>query len=151
MCAVHQLNRILFLLQVWIWHFCNWLKSITPLNSITITHIFPLYNAICQSLLIPPPWWLNIGKGPVSPSVHPHAFLHNDWMDFLHIGYHDQVSWGADACKIVFGSVPNLYNYGYFFINFEFFCAVSENRAVKNSMEIRRFSQIWHQISRLKK
>ena len=34
-------------------------------------------------------------------------------MDFIHIGYHDQVPWAAHACKILFGSVPNLSNYGH--------------------------------------
>ena len=40
-------------------------------------------------------------------------------MDFLHIGYHDQVSRDADSYKIEFGSVPHLSNYGNFFINVE--------------------------------
>ena len=52
-------------------------------------------------------------------SVHPHVFLHDGWLNFLHIGYHDQVSWSADACKREFGSVPNFINYDYFFIKFE--------------------------------
>ena len=33
--------------------------------------------------------------------------------------------WAADACEIEFGSVPNLSNYGNFFINFEC-CDISE-------------------------
>ena len=57
----------------------------------------------------------NTGKG----SVCPQAFLQNDWMDFLHIVYHDQVPCGADACKIELGCVPHLSNYGHIFINFE--------------------------------
>ena len=63
----------------------------------------------------------NIGKGSVCPSVHPCTFVHHDWLDFLHIGHHDQVPWAANPCKVKFGSrVPNLSNYGNFFINFEF-------------------------------
>ena len=27
----------------------------------------------------------------ISPSVRPRTFLHHGWMDFLHIGHHDQV------------------------------------------------------------
>ena len=61
----------------------------------------------------------NIGKSPVDqlahPSVHlsvsPCAFLHDGWMDFLHIQYHDQVPWAADACKVEVGSMPNLSNW----------------------------------------
>ena len=29
-------------------------------------------------------------------------------MDFLYVRSHDQVSWADDACKIEFGSVPNV-------------------------------------------
>ena len=65
----------------------------------------------------------NIGKGPVHLSVHlsvhPHTFLHDGWMDFLHIGYHDQVPCVVEVWKITFGSVPNWSNYGYLFINVE--------------------------------
>ena len=50
---------------------------------------------------------------------HSLTFLHDGWMDFLHIGYHDQVPWAAFASKIEFGSVLNLTNYSHFFINFE--------------------------------
>ena len=39
-------------------------------------------------------------------SIHPGAFLHNHWMDFLHIQYHDQGSRVADTCNIEFCSVP---------------------------------------------
>ena len=59
----------------------------------------------------------------VSPSIclyiNPRAFLHGGWMDFLRIGYHDQVAWAVDACKIEFGSMPNLINYGNVVINVE--------------------------------
>ena len=59
------------------------------------------------------------GVSPVSPSVRlsrrPRAFLHDGWMNFLHIGYQK----GLDSYKIEFGSEPNLSNYDYFFINFE--------------------------------
>ena len=79
----------------------------------------------------------NIGKDPVHLSshpavhlpVHPHAFLHDGWMDFFHIGYHDQVPWAVDARKIEFGSVRNLTNYGHFFINFEF-CDIPEKNVI---------------------
>ena len=55
----------------------------------------------------------------VCQSSHSCTFLHDGWLDFLHITYHDQVPWAADAGKIKFGSVSNLSNNGYFFINFE--------------------------------
>ena len=62
----------------------------------------------------------NIGMSPVCQSVHPHTFIHDDWMDCLHIWYHDQVPWAADARKkIEFDSVSNLSNCGNFFNNFE--------------------------------
>ena len=35
-------------------------------------------------------------------------------MDFHHTGYHDQIQWAADACKIEFGAVPNVSNYAIF-------------------------------------
>ena len=54
----------------------------------------------------------------ISLSACPCAFQHDGWMDFLHIGYHDQVAWAADACKIEFDSVPNLSRYGQFFNKF---------------------------------
>ena len=57
----------------------------------------------------------------IHQSIHPHTFFHDGLMDFLHIWYHDhidQVPWAADVCKIEFGSVQNLNNYGYFFILF---------------------------------
>ena len=46
-------------------------------------------------------------------SVHPQTFLHDGWIDSLHIGYHDQVPWAADAYKIEFGFVQNLTNCGH--------------------------------------
>ena len=63
----------------------------------------------------------NIGTGPVRQCLNscPHAFLCDGWMDFLHIGYHDQVPWAPDACKTEFDTEQNLSNYGHFFINFE--------------------------------
>ena len=54
----------------------------------------------------------------ISLLSHPHTFLHDGAMDFLHIRYHDQVPWAADAYKIEFG-VPNLSHYGNFFIHVE--------------------------------
>ena len=58
-------------------------------------------------------------------SVCCRTFLHDGLMDFLHIGYHDQVPSAADVCKIKFGSALNLSNYDNFFINFEL-CDISE-------------------------
>ena len=37
----------------------------------------------------------------VSLSVRSCAFVHECWMDFLHIEYHNQVPW-ADACLFQF-------------------------------------------------
>ena len=52
------------------------------------------------------------------PSVCSCAFLHDSWMDFLHIRYHDQVPSAADACVIEIDTVPNLSYYGNFIHNF---------------------------------
>ena len=41
----------------------------------------------------------SIGTGPVHQSVHLCIFLHDGWMDFLHIWY-DRVPWAADAHRI---------------------------------------------------
>ena len=95
----------------------SWINSVMYVMLCLFTYYFPL----CLS---------GIGeyrKGS-SPSSHPsvshqlvhlHTFLRDGWMDFLHIGCHGQVPWSADACKIEFDVVPNLTNYGHFFINFE--------------------------------
>ena len=64
-----------------------------------------------------------------SPSVLPHAFLHDDWMDFRHIGYHDQVEWAADVSKIEFGSVPNWSNFGFKKNTFTVFIVISQRRS----------------------
>ena len=71
----------------------------------------------------------NIGKGSVCQSVRPRPFLHDGLMAFIHIGYHDQVPLATHACKIEFGSVPNLSNYAYVFINI-YCCDVSEKNVV---------------------
>ena len=55
----------------------------------------------------------------VSLSVRPRTFLHDGWVDFLHITYHDQVPWAGNAGEREFGSVANLTNYGNVFLNFE--------------------------------
>ena len=64
----------------------------------------------------------NIGKRPlrqsVCLSVCPRAFLHDGWMDFLHIRYHDQIPSAAVTHNIFFVSIPNLSNYSHFLINF---------------------------------
>ena len=65
-----------------------------------------------------------------SPSVHPCAFLHDGWIDFLHVGYHDQVPWAADAWQTEFGSVPNLSNYVNFFNTFRVFVVISQEKSV---------------------
>ena len=52
-------------------------------------------------------------------SSRPCTFLHDGWAVFRHIGYHDQLPWAADAYNIELVSVPNLSNYGNFFIHFE--------------------------------
>ena len=54
----------------------------------------------------------NIGMGLVHLFVclfvYPSStFLHDGWMNFLHIWYHGQVPWAADECKIEFGPVPH--------------------------------------------
>ena len=59
-------------------------------------------------------------------SGSPHPFLHDDWMDFLRIWYHKQVSVAADACKITFSSVPYLGNHGIFLINCD--CCETKSR-----------------------
>ena len=59
-------------------------------------------------------------------SVHPCAFLHDGWMDCLHIWYCDQVPQAADAHKIEFGSMPHFSNYGNFFHMFCVCCDISE-------------------------
>ena len=41
----------------------------------------------------------------VCGDLHPGAFLHGSWMQFLHILSHDQVRWAADTFKIEFDSV----------------------------------------------
>ena len=52
-------------------------------------------------------------------SVLVHSFLHDGWLDFLHIGCLDQLPLATDVCKIEFGSVPNMSNYSKFFKYFE--------------------------------
>ena len=87
-----------------------------------ISHLVPLnsldyYSPVCQS---------RIGEY-IKLSVCPRAFLHDGWLDFLHIGYHRQISQAAHAFKIEFGS--NWSHYGYIFINFEC-CDISEKNVV---------------------
>ena len=65
-----------------------------------------------------------------SPSVHSCTFLHDGWLDFLNIGYHDQVPCAAAASNIEFGCVPKLSNYGNFFsIKFQC-CDISEKNVI---------------------
>ena len=45
-------------------------------------------------------------------------YLREECGDFVHIRYSYQVWCVAHACKIAFGSVPNLNNYGHCFIHF---------------------------------
>ena len=85
-------------------------------------------SSICLTSLFPasPPWSWGIKKRfssislsvllSVSPSLHIPPW----WLDgFSSYSVVAQVQWATDACKIKFGSVPNLSNYGYFFIRFE--------------------------------
>ena len=60
-----------------------------------------------------------------SLSVHPHAFLQDGWLDFLHITYHYQVPCGADARETELGSEPNSSNYGNVFNNFRAFVVIA--------------------------
>ena len=57
----------------------------------------------------------------VSPSVylsiHPCALPDDGCMHFLHFEY-DKVPWAADACKMEFGSMPNLIIMAILFITF---------------------------------
>ena len=66
----------------------------------------------------------NIGEGPVClaicQSVQPCAFLHDGGWNFFMLGTMIRYHWLADACKIKFGSVSNLSNYGNSFINVEY-------------------------------
>ena len=55
----------------------------------------------------------------VHHAVCPCTFLDDDWRDFLHNWYHDQIPWSVDAHKIEFEFIPNLSNYGIFFLNFK--------------------------------
>ena len=91
----------------------------------------------------PPKWiveWANIGKGPVIPvhqsvrqsshqsicqSVLEHSYMKAGWIFFILGAMIRYQHWVAHVCKIEFGSVSNLSNYGYFFINFEC-CDISE-------------------------
>ena len=55
----------------------------------------------------------------ISPSICPRVCLHDTWLDFLHVWYHDQVQWAVDACKIELGCMTNFSNCVHFFIHFE--------------------------------
>ena len=70
-----------------------------------------------------------IGIASICLDVHPRAYLHDGWVELLHIGYQEQVLWANDAPKIEFCSVPNLNNYGHFFINLEC-CDIPEKNMV---------------------
>ena len=63
------------------------------------------------------------------PPVRPHAFLNGGWMDFVYIGYRDQVPSADDFCKREFGSVSNVSNYGNYFNKFRVFVLISQRRA----------------------
>ena len=91
----------------------NKVKCITANSMYTIYLRMIIVNIIC----ICPSYYSplcnsRIGeyrKGPglsvclsVYQSVHLSILAHDGLMDFLHIGYHDQVPWDTDACKIVF-------------------------------------------------
>ena len=63
-------------------------------------------------------WW---ERGPVC-AVRLCVFLHDSWMDFLDIGYHDQVVYAADVFKTEVGSVTDLSNYDKFFQYIQSIC-----------------------------
>ena len=50
--------------------------------------------------------------------------------DFIHIWYSNQIPCVADACKIPFGSMPNLSNYGNIFLKCYMFVAIPQIRMV---------------------
>ena len=49
-------------------------------------------------------------------------YVREKWIDFTHLVYTKHGPYVADACKIMFGSVPNLTNYG------NICCAVMEKK-----------------------
>ena len=52
--------------------------------------------------------------------------LRQEWVDFIHIWYCNQLPCVADACQIAFGSKPNLSNlWKYLFLKFYVFVAIS--------------------------
>ena len=51
-------------------------------------------------------------------------------MDIFHIGYHDQIPYATDACKLEFGSVPNLSIYGHFPYILSVCCDIPEKNVV---------------------
>ena len=79
-------------------------------------------------------WGIQKRVQPISLSVQmsscPHLFLHDGLIDFLHIRYHEEVPWAADACKIEFGSVPHLSNCGYFSYIVSVCCDISATNVV---------------------
>ena len=48
-------------------------------------------------------------------------------MDFVHIGYHNQVLWAADSRKAEFGSVQNFSNYCNCFNKVRVFVVISQS------------------------
>ena len=67
---------------------------------------------------------MNRGKGPVHQSVCPSRCtslcIPPWWLDGCSsFEYHDQVPWATDTCKLEFGFVLNLSNYGHFFLTVE--------------------------------
>ena len=44
--------------------------------------------------------------------------MREEWVEFIHIWYSNQVPCVADACKISFGSMRSLSNYGTIVSNF---------------------------------
>ena len=97
--------------------------------SLVLSSVDDKYSPLCQSGIreyrkgFSMSIYLSIHP-PIFLSVHPRAFLYDGRMDFVHIGYHDQVLWAADTCKIEFGSVPNLSNYGNLFKDSSVYCDI---------------------------
>ena len=84
----------------------------------------------------------------ISPFVYPCTVLHGSWMDYRHIGYYDQVQLATDACKIEYGSVPNLCNDHHSFNTFWVFVLISQRRMwwyffhIWNSYQVRCIAHV---------
>ena len=90
-----------------------------PVYTTPLLHLV-LFNRFNKSFIFIIPCLGRAESGNIETGlVHPRTFHHDGCMDFLHIGYHDQLQRVAHSYKMQFGSVPNLSNYDYFFLNYE--------------------------------